>query len=41
MQATQPLSAGMKEHKPKGWEGWTSESVELHLQTRCVFGVFD
>ncbi len=28
------MSAGGKEHKPKGWEGWTSESIELQLQTR-------
>jgi hypothetical protein len=33
-QSTVPQSAGGKEFKPKGWEGWTSESIELHLQTR-------
>ncbi|TFJ82843.1 hypothetical protein NSK_005850 [Nannochloropsis salina CCMP1776] len=27
------VAPGAKEHRPKGWEQWTSESIELHLQT--------
>ena len=37
LKATQPLAVlppGGKEHKPKGWDQWTSESIELHLHTR-------